>query len=76
MLIPLLMLIMSILLVIGIFIILFEICRDYLIDKDQHKTIHREFKHIQIIYILVCIILLILCAILVFGFYDMLIKNF
>ena len=74
MLVQLLMIITSILMGIGTLIILFEVRKDYVKDKIHNKTIHKEFKYIQLFYMLACTILLILCTILVIGFYDMLIN--
>ena len=68
------MLIISILMGIGTLIILFDMRKDYLKNKIHNKTIRKELKYIQLFYILACIILLILCTILVIGFYDMLIN--
>ena len=70
---PFLMLIVSILMEIGIIVILFDICKEYLIDRVHNKTIHKEFKYIQLFYILACIILIILCTILIIGFFKMII---
>ena len=75
MLIPLLMLLGSILMGISTFIILFVICKDYLKDRIHNESLHKEFKYIQLSYILACIVLLILCTILIIGFYDLLITN-
>lgn len=69
------MLIISILMGIGTLIILFDMCKDYLKNKIHNKTIHKELKYIQLFYILACTVLLILCTILVIGFYDMLINH-
>ena len=74
MLVPISMLVTSILMGIGTLIILFNICKDCLKDRVHNKSLHKEFKYIQLFYILACIILLILCTILVIGFYDMLIN--
>ena len=74
MLVPLSMIITSILMGIGTLIILFGVCKDYLQDRVHNKTIHKELRYVQLFYILACIILLILCTILVVGFYDMFIN--
>ena len=71
----LVILISSILMEIGIFVILFDICKDYLKDRVHNKTLHKEFKYIQLFYILACIILIILCTILIIGFFNILITN-
>lgn len=76
MLIPILLLIISTLMGVFTFIVLFFICRDYFTNKNRHKSTHSEFKYIQIFYMIYCVIILILCVIFVFGFYDMFIKNF
>jgi hypothetical protein len=63
----------NLLLMVVTFITLFSMTKDYLKDRTKNKSIHKEFKIIQITYMILCVILLMLQLILTDRFYNMLI---
>lgn len=74
MLIVLILFIGNLLLMAVTFITLFFIIKDYLQDRTKNKSIHKEFKIIQITYMILCVILLMLQLILTVIFYNKLLN--